>query len=102
MRHGAWGTQTRKVAQAMVASSIFIAFVVGLGRALLSNGRPSWRLPPIPDAMAARLAPFPWLMALVAVLVWVPTQINALVEASFAAVACQPTCRRPCSLGHRH
>ncbi|MEJ8813790.1 DUF3772 domain-containing protein [Variovorax ureilyticus] len=84
--HGVWGDQTRRLGDAMVQSSIFIAFVVGLGRALLSNGQPSWRLPPIPDAMAARLAPFPWLMALVAALVWLPTQVNAVVEASFAAV----------------
>lgn len=84
--HQIWGEKTRKLGQAMVQSSVFIAFVVGLGRALLANGRPSWRLPPIPNAMASRLAPFPWLMALVAVLVWLPTQINALVEASFAAV----------------
>ncbi len=60
--------------------------MVGLGRALLSNGRPSWRLPPISDPMAERLAPFPWVMALVAIVVWAPTQINAVVEASFAAV----------------
>ena len=85
-RHGVWGPQVRKLAQAVVQSIIFIAFVVGLGRALLSNGRPSWRLPPIPDGMARRLAPFPWLTALIAVLVWAPTQINAVVEASFAAV----------------
>ncbi|CAN7607919.1 DUF3772 domain-containing protein [Variovorax sp. LjRoot130] len=85
-RHGIWGPQIRKLAQAVVQSIIFIAFVVGLGRALLSNGRPSWRLPPIPDEMARRLAPFPWLTALIAVLVWAPTQINAVVDASFAAV----------------
>ncbi|MBO9516296.1 MAG: mechanosensitive ion channel family protein [Variovorax sp.] len=84
--HGVWADQTRKLGQAMVQSVIFIAFVVGLGRALLSNGRPSWRLPPIPDAMAARLTPFPWLMALIATLVWLPTQVNAVVDASFAAV----------------
>ncbi|VTU21432.1 DUF3772 domain-containing protein [Variovorax sp. PBL-E5] len=84
--HGVWGPQTRKLAQAVVQSSIFIAFVVGLGRALLSNQRPSWRLPPIADAMAARLAPFPWLTALIAALVWAPAQVNAVVEASFAAV----------------
>lgn len=84
--HGLWGPQTRKLGQAVVQSSIFIAFVVGLGRALLSNGRPSWRLPPLSDAMAARLAPFPWVMAGVAAVVWAPTQVNAVVEASFAAV----------------
>ena len=36
--------------------------------------------------MAKRLAPFPWLTALIAVLVWAPAQINAVVDASFAAV----------------
>jgi small-conductance mechanosensitive channel len=85
-RHGIWGPQLRKLAQAVVQSIIFIAFVVALGRALLSNRRPSWRLPPIPDGMARRLAPFPWLTALIAVLVWVPSQVNAIVDASFAAV----------------
>ena len=36
--------------------------------------------------MAQRLAPFPWLIALVAALVWAPAQVNAVVDASFAAV----------------
>ncbi|MGJ7508553.1 DUF3772 domain-containing protein [Variovorax sp. GT1P44] len=84
--HGIWGAQTRKLGQAVVQSSIFIAFVVGLGRALLSNGRPSWRLPPIPDGMASRLAPFPWLMALVGTMAWATSQVNAVVDASFAAI----------------
>ncbi len=84
--HGVWGAHTRKLGQALVQSIIFIAFVVGLGRALLSNTRPSWRLPPIADGVAARLAPFPWLTALIAALVWAPAQINAVVEASLAAV----------------
>lgn len=84
--HDLWGPLTRKLGQSVVQSSIFIAFVVGLGRALLSNGRPSWRLPPISDALAIRLAPFPWVMAGVAAVVWAPTQVNAVVEASFAAV----------------
>ncbi|CAN5691066.1 mechanosensitive ion channel family protein [soil metagenome] len=81
-----WGAQTRKVAEAAVQSSIFIAFLVGLGRALLSIPRPSWRLPPMTDEMAARLVPYPWLIAAVAIVVWTPTQINAVVDASFAAI----------------
>ncbi|GAA4341605.1 DUF3772 domain-containing protein [Variovorax defluvii] len=85
-RHGILGPQIRKLGQAVVQSIIFIAFVVALGRALLSIRRPSWRLPPIPDGMARRLAPFPWLTAVIAVLVWVPSQVNAIVDASFAAV----------------
>ncbi|MEJ8854314.1 DUF3772 domain-containing protein [Variovorax robiniae] len=84
--NGALGEQTRKVAQAVVASSIFIAFVVGLGRALLSVRRPSWRLPPMSNDMARRLAPYPWLIGLIGVLVWAPAQVNAVIDASFAAV----------------
>ena len=80
------GERARKLSRAAVQSCVFIAFVVGLGRALLSNPRPSWRLPPIPDALAQRLAPFPWLTALVAAMVWVPSQVNTIVDASFAAV----------------
>ncbi|RZL94082.1 MAG: mechanosensitive ion channel family protein [Variovorax sp.] len=85
-QHGVWGPQARKAMLALVQSLVFIAFVVGLGRALLSSGRPSWRLPPMSEAVASRLAPMPWLVALVAALVWAPAQLNALVEASFAAV----------------
>lgn len=84
--HGAWGPQTRKVADAAVLACIFIAFVGGLGRALLSVRRPSWRLPPIPDAQAAQLAPYPWLIAVVGALVSAPAKINEVVDASFAAV----------------
>jgi len=83
---GILGEQTRKVARAAVEAAVFIAFVVGLGRALLSNPRPSWRLPPISDALARRLAPYPWLIALVAAMVWTPSQVNAAIDASFAAV----------------
>jgi small-conductance mechanosensitive channel len=86
-RHGVWTDSTRELGRVMVQSVVFIAFVAGLGRALLSNKRPSWRLPPISDAIAARLAPFPWLMALITILVWLPTRINDVVDASFAAVA---------------
>lgn len=84
--HGVLGEQTRKLATGAVQSSIFIAFVVGLGRALLAIPRPSWRLPPIQNDRAAQLAPYPWLVAAVATLVWTPSQVNAIVDASFAAI----------------
>ncbi len=84
--HGLLGTQTRELAKVLSSSLLFITFVVSLGRALLANARPSWRLPPIPDPMAKRLRAFPLLAALTMVLVWVPAQINALIDASLAAV----------------
>jgi len=83
---GLLGPQAGRLAKTASDSVLFITFVVSLGRALLANARPSWRLPPIPDALAQRLKPFPWLTALIGVLVWMPAQVNALVEASFAAV----------------
>lgn len=81
-----WEPQARKVLNSTAQALVFMAFVIGLGRGLLSTRRPSWRLPPIPDAMAARLAALPWLVALVAALAWTPAEVNALIDASFAAV----------------
>ncbi|MGJ7614590.1 MULTISPECIES: DUF3772 domain-containing protein [unclassified Variovorax] len=84
--HATWDAQARKALQSAAQALTFMAFVIGLGRALLATSRPSWRLPPIPDATASKLAVLPWLVALVAALAWTPAEINALVDASFAAV----------------
>nr|WP_280813540.1 DUF3772 domain-containing protein [Variovorax sp. TBS-050B] len=84
--HATWAPEARKALRSAAQALMFMAFVIGLGRALLATGRPSWRLPPIPDAMASRLGALPWLVALVAALAWAPARINALVDASFAAV----------------
>ena len=51
---------TAALVRATVRAVCFAAYVVGLGRALLSVRRPSWRLPALTDAMAQRLRPFPW------------------------------------------
>lgn len=85
-QRGLWPQQSRTAVRGIVQSAMFLAFVIGLGRALLSAGRPSWRLPPMSEAAAARLAPLPWLVGIVAALVWTPARVNALVDASFAAV----------------
>ncbi len=84
--YATWEPQARKAMRSMAQALVFMAFVIGLGRALLATRRPTWRLPPIPDAMATRLAALPWLVALVAALAWTPAEINQLVNASFAAV----------------
>lgn len=83
--HAAFGPLSSKLVALADESMLFIAFVTSLGRALLANARPSWRLPRIPDLLAKRLSPYPWLVALVGVLVWLPTQISEIVEASLAA-----------------
>ncbi len=74
-----WSTQSVRLAESMVRFAMFLAFVVGLGRALLANRRSSWRLPPISDAMASQLAPLPWLVALEATLAWLPLTINEVM-----------------------
>ncbi len=88
---GVWGEQSRKLAEALTGFAFDMAFVIGLGRALLSNKRPSWRLPPISDVVAQRLAPFPWLTALVALGVWTPAKINEIIGGSLAAVVATHT-----------
>ncbi|MFT3718942.1 DUF3772 domain-containing protein [Pseudorhodoferax sp.] len=84
--HADFGPLSGRLVALADASVLFIAFVTSLGRALLANARPSWRLPRLPDATARRLSPYPWLVALVGVLVWLPSQVNDIVQTSLAAV----------------
>ncbi|HSV57474.1 MAG TPA: DUF3772 domain-containing protein [Variovorax sp.] len=91
---GNWTTQSRRLAESVVRLCMFLAFVVGLGRALLANQRSSWRLPPITDAMASRLAPLPWLMAFVATVVWLPSALGEVTGEPLNGVLSSfvPTC----------
>ena len=77
---GHWGTQSARLAESAVSFGMFLAFVLGLGRALLANGRSSWRLPPISDDLARQLAPLPWLFAFVAAVAWLPMTLNEVLE----------------------
>ncbi|KZC36538.1 MULTISPECIES: DUF3772 domain-containing protein [Rhodanobacter] len=56
------------LATSVVGLVYFAAYVTGLGRALLSVRRPSWRLPALSDLAAQRLHLFPWLLAAAALL----------------------------------
>ncbi|HSC62425.1 MAG TPA: DUF3772 domain-containing protein [Caldimonas sp.] len=82
--HG--GTQSTRLAESAVSFGMFLAFVLGLGRSLLSNGRSSWRLPPITDDLARRLAPLPWLFAFVALVFWLPITLNEVLETPLNSV----------------
>ncbi|MDB5743276.1 MAG: MscS Mechanosensitive ion channel [Polaromonas sp.] len=62
----------------------FGGFVLGLGHALLLPGRPSWRLLPLPDALALRLRWMPSVLAVLIVLTWVASRLTAQVNASLA------------------
>ncbi len=56
------------LARSSVRLVFFAAYVTGLGRALLSVRRPSWRLPALSDLSARRLRRFPWLLGASALL----------------------------------
>ncbi|MEX1826717.1 DUF3772 domain-containing protein [Luteibacter sp. CQ10] len=59
---------TNALALGIVRQVFFGAFIAGLGRALISAKRPSWRLPPLSDETALHLRRFPMLLSLSVVL----------------------------------
>lgn len=83
--HNAFSDTENQLARALVGAVFFGSFVAGLGRALLSPGRPSWRLPEISNEVASALAPFPWLLGGAIALSIVLRRINNVANASLAA-----------------
>jgi potassium-dependent mechanosensitive channel len=83
--HNAFSDTENQLARAIVGAVFFGSFVAGLGRALLSAGRPSWRLPEITDEVASTLAPFPWLLGGAIAVSIVLRRINSVANASLAA-----------------
>ncbi|MGY4493868.1 DUF3772 domain-containing protein [Pseudomonas sp. TE3610] len=63
---------------------VFCAFIVGLGRAMLMVRRPSWRLPNLPDDLAAALGPFPKILALALMIIGTQERINSVIASSLA------------------
>jgi potassium efflux system protein len=75
----------RALATDAVGLVCFAAFVTGLGRALLSVRRPSWRLPALSDLAAQRLRPYPWLLAAASLLFGMTERIMRTVGTSLPA-----------------
>ncbi|MFE8644012.1 DUF3772 domain-containing protein [Sphingomonas sp. NCPPB 2930] len=67
----------------------FGAFVAGLGDALLSRRRPSWRLPPIADSEAAVMHGYPLLLAIVLVGSWGLDRLTVLLNTGLATAVAQ-------------
>ncbi|MGN6327703.1 MAG: DUF3772 domain-containing protein [Rhodanobacter sp.] len=76
---------TAALAHATVRLVCFAAYVVGLGRALLSVRRPSWRLPAITDLVAQCLRPFPWWLGAAALLFGVFDRTSRTIGTSLPA-----------------
>ena len=64
----------------------FGGFLFGLGTALLSAGRPSWRLPAMPDAVAAALRWFPLQLTFVSLASGLAERLAVQINASLAMV----------------
>lgn len=77
--------ELRDFALGLVRLAVVTSCMAGLGRALLSAGRPSWRMPAITDDLARRLHPFPWLLAWCTVLLGVAERITHHIGASLSA-----------------
>ena len=73
------------LAQSIVGLVMFCAYMIGLGRALLSVNRPSWRLPDLSETETRSLRPFPWLLAACALLLGLLERINRAIGASLPA-----------------
>ena len=69
-------------ALAFVQLMFFSALIAGLGRAFLSNQRPSWRLPAIADEVAASLRLFPPLLASCIMIFGALDQMNNMINIS--------------------
>ncbi len=82
--HGVFSQDLDDLARLTVFLMFFAATMAGLGRALLSVKRPSWRLPPVSDDLARRLWPFPTLLAYSTLLLSVFERINNDIGASVA------------------
>ncbi|EKN4916928.1 mechanosensitive ion channel family protein [Yersinia enterocolitica] len=69
-------------ALAFIQLMFFSALVAGLGRAFLSNQRPSWRLPAIADEVATSLKLFPPLLASCIMIFGAIDQMNNMINIS--------------------
>ncbi len=72
----------RSVLRSTVAMVCFAGYVAGLGGALLSPYRTSWRLPSIPDLVALRLRAFAIFLAVTLVLIFLSERIASEINAS--------------------
>ena len=81
-----WNSQlsdnTSSLLANLVATVCFGGYVSGLGYALLSSNRPSWRLPPISDAVATRLRWLPGVLGVLVVMIWLAERLPVLLNAS--------------------
>ena len=62
----------------------FAGYLAGLAQALICANRPSWRLLPMPDAVANRLRALPVALAAASLLAWVAEKLTGVLNTSLA------------------
>ncbi|MBC8056253.1 MAG: mechanosensitive ion channel family protein [Rhizobiales bacterium] len=82
----------------LAATLWFSGFVYGLASALLCADRPSWRLLPIPDAVATSRRWFPLQVTLASLVTWLVERLAALTNASLSTTVAM-TCLVALALG---
>ncbi|MDO1529739.1 DUF3772 domain-containing protein [Fulvimonas sp. R45] len=81
----ALGDELDELARALVTTAFFAAYVAGLGHAVLSARRSSWRLPALSDEAAQSLRALPWLLGAAALLLGALERISGYIGASLAS-----------------
>ncbi|MEN3257929.1 DUF3772 domain-containing protein [Sodalis endosymbiont of Spalangia cameroni] len=74
-------------ADGVLRLTFFSSLIAGLGRGFLSNQRPSWRLPAMPDEIARAMKPIPPLLGGVVWISGVIDQLNISVGTSVATAS---------------
>src|SRR5690606_6886203 len=72
----------------LVAVVCFGGYVAGLGHALLSPERSTWRLPVIHDRVARGLRHLPVALGMLVVAIWLADQLPVLLNASLTTTIC--------------
>ena len=84
-----WGAPISPVVDGILDFAVnvllFSAYIVGLGRALLSARRPTWRLSQLSDEVALKLRPMPWALAIILGIAWLADRLSTIVDASLSA-----------------
>jgi len=83
-RHPDVPQQVQDFADEMLHLTLFSALIAGLGRAFLSNKRPSWRLPTIANPVAQAMRTLPPMLAAFILVFSAVEQMNRLVGTSLA------------------
>ena len=82
--HGGLAEPTLTLLDRLTGMLWFGGFVYGLTNALVCARRPSWRLPPLPDAVALSLRWFPLQLTFATLVTWLAERLAVLVNASLS------------------